>query len=405
MSRFLSQALAANEPEFSRGINQLERANGHPKHDIRLNSDISLRLNQSLKYLGLDPSDTTNEELYHALNEKLKSDDLKLLKELRTLAAKNVSLEANVNDGIIRMLSLLDIKQQCFSLKSASFKKILKANPPKKVMKALGYRSLDSLLKHESPALIVLAINKFETKGYVRSYYQKYLKLKATDFETRKLIIVEPKSAKWIEILQTIKLSTGYIHISCYELGSLIILPEGNYPKKGKLTANLVQILNEISKISSTSNYLKLNQVTVDFGEKVYSIAEHEPFVSLSILDRPIPWHLVQSVIAARIEDIDLPLLSSDEIGFSKLLDKLGDVVSDLKFWQSTEYLALVNKGDTISLNILDVADNLSNELNYQARRLTNFRGSLWQELMSRYINPDLALDSLVPATEMAVEG
>ncbi|HEY4964385.1 MAG TPA: hypothetical protein VIH90_06875 [Candidatus Saccharimonadales bacterium] len=404
MSRFLSQALAADEPHFSRGISELEKANGAPRHDIRLVSDISLKLKRSIEYLGLDPNDTTNEELYHALNEKLKTDDNKLLKELRTLAAKNVNLEANLSDGIKQLLDLMDIKQQVFSLKSSSFKKILKSTPPKKVMKSLGYRSLDSLTKHESPALIVLAINKFETKTYVRSYYQKYLKLKSTDFETKKLSVVEPKSSKWAEILKSIKLSTGYIHISCYELGSLIVLPEVNLPKKGQLTANLVQILSELSKIASTSNYLKLNQVTADFGLKVYDVAEHEPFVSLSILSKPIPWHLAQSVIATRIEDIDLPQFSGDELGFSKLLDKLGDVVSDLKFWQSTEYLALVSKGDTISLNILDVADNLSNELSYQTRRLTNFRNSLWQELMGRYINPDLTVDSLVPAIEMAID-
>jgi hypothetical protein len=404
MSRYLSQALATDDLHFNRSIKELEKINGHPKHDIRLYSDMSQRLKASIEYLGLDPSDTTAEELYHALNEKLKTDDAKLIKELRTLAAKNVSLEANISDGIKQLLSSLDIKGKCFSLKSSSIKKLIQSNPPKKVMKELGYRSLDSLFKHEPTALIVLAINRFETKSYIKAYYQKYFKLLSTDFEERQLTVVETKSTKWKNILTEIKKNTGYVHISCYELGSIIILPETNQPKKGQLTASLVQILNEIKKITSTSNYLKLNQVRHDYGEKVFSVSEHEPFVNLNIFNQPVPWHLVQSKVAAKIDDIDLTKFAADDIGFNHFIDKLGDVVSDLKFWQSTDYLAFRNKEETISLNILDVADNLSNEVGFQARKLNNFRISLWQELMRRYINPDLAIGSMVLAPEMVIE-
>jgi hypothetical protein len=398
MSRYLSDALATDQPQFRHDLAELEKAHGHPNSDLRLTSEVMSGLSDSVRDLGLDPADTTPQELYAALNLKLKTDDQKLLKHLRSLAAKSVNAEANAADGIALVVKELSSSTICFALKSSSLKKLLKLNPPKKSMKALNYRSLASLLKHEPAALTLLAINNFESSKYVDNLYSKFKNFRATDFESRPLSIYQPKSRKWQEVLAQVEARTHKQVISCYELGSLILMPVDNQATEGMLSAKLVLILNELSKVMSTSTYLKLHQVNSDFGKKLTQVAEHEPMVESSLMGQPLPWHLVHSVLSS-LRDIkpgaDLPHLTDEDLNFSQMLDKLGDIIDDFRFWQSTSFLGLVKQGEATSLNILDVSINLCNKLSFDQRETKHFKYSLWQELMKRYIGPKILSDSL----------
>ncbi len=67
MARFLQQLLEVDEPLFTVGMNQLEKANGHAGIDTRLIADITHKAHEVMRKLGLDPSDTSGEELYHTL--------------------------------------------------------------------------------------------------------------------------------------------------------------------------------------------------------------------------------------------------------------------------------------------------------------------------------------------------
>ncbi len=101
MTRFLSASLQAKEPFFQAGIRRLESANGHPKTDIRISAEVMTAARHKLRQLGLDPKDTTPEELYHVLQSKVAVDDARLTRTLQTAAATHVSAEGNVIDGMI----------------------------------------------------------------------------------------------------------------------------------------------------------------------------------------------------------------------------------------------------------------------------------------------------------------
>src|SRR5579884_3024656 len=96
MTRFLSESLQAPEPFFRAALLKLESAAGHPNSDIRLTAEVIHATQAKLRQLGLDPKDTTAEELYHALQERIKADDVRLTRRLRTLAATYVSAEGDV---------------------------------------------------------------------------------------------------------------------------------------------------------------------------------------------------------------------------------------------------------------------------------------------------------------------
>src|SRR2546421_12580564 len=149
MTRFLSRALGAAEPAFSQGIQQLEQAAGRPGTDIRLTADILQRTRAKVSQLGLDPNDTTGRELYSALQERLRQDEQKVHSALA------IAADAAPDDIIARVQQFLEkheAPKNCFALKLSVAKRLLKKRPPKIAMKRLGYRSVDSMLKHEAPA-------------------------------------------------------------------------------------------------------------------------------------------------------------------------------------------------------------------------------------------------------------
>src|SRR5581483_260020 len=115
-----------------------------------------------------DPQDTTAEELYHALLERLKHDDARLVRALRTRAATHVSAEAEVVAGMVHALQAVVGDKQCFAIKATSLKALIRKIPPKKAMKQLGYRSLESFLKHESLASIMAAAWLVEAPSWQR---------------------------------------------------------------------------------------------------------------------------------------------------------------------------------------------------------------------------------------------
>lgn len=72
MTKFLQRLLEINEPLFSVGMNQLEKATGYGGVDTRLIADITHKAHDIMRRLGLDPADSTGRELYHALVTSVK---------------------------------------------------------------------------------------------------------------------------------------------------------------------------------------------------------------------------------------------------------------------------------------------------------------------------------------------
>ncbi|MBC7868715.1 carbohydrate kinase family protein [Candidatus Saccharibacteria bacterium] len=74
MAKFLQRLLEIDEPHFSVGMNQLEKATGHSGVDTRLIADITHSAHVIMRKLGLDPADSTGREVYQALISMVKRD-------------------------------------------------------------------------------------------------------------------------------------------------------------------------------------------------------------------------------------------------------------------------------------------------------------------------------------------
>ena len=391
MTRFLSEALEAKEPFFRTGLRQLESANGNPSTDIRLSSEIVSLSKSKLRQLGLDHKDTTEEELYHALIEKLRLDDKSVTKTLRTLAATHVSAEADVVAGIVEAMKRLPDSKRCFAIKPTKLKTLLRKTPPKKAMKALGYRSLESMLKQEHLSLVLSAAWLNESASWKKHYTDQYKKLSPTDFEDRNITILSPNSAKWKKLSDSIVTSTKHNILSFKELGAIVLLPLPASPPAGVVTASLSLSLHELNEIRACSTFLKINQVRPDFGDIVSRIINTEPELNSKLLDQPVPWNLIQRYYS-RInghfrEDVFEPYLQLEDMVWHPIEEKLAQIDKSLSFWKDTSHLGVISGRKPVSFNLLDSAVNLCNEVSFNERLTHYFKRSLWHELLLRYFN------------------
>jgi hypothetical protein len=392
VTRFLSSALQAEEPQFHRGLQQLESANGHPKNDIRFSTEIKRTTQHALTELWLDPSDTTAAELYHALQERVARDDARLTRRLQTEAALHVSAEADVVAGMIHAIKALPDSRQCFGLKANSMRALIKQQPPKKAMKRLGYRSLASFLKHESSVLALAAAWLCEGEVWQRHFLASYKNLQSHDFEARSIALIEPTSPRWRELARSVVTERKHTILSFKELGAIVFLPlEAEEIPAGAVTASLSLALHEMNEIRASATFLKLNQVKPDFGKIVRYVATDEPRLSSKLLDQPLPWNLIQryySRIKGQLQEaVFEPYVQFEDMRWYDVGEALTRIDPDLKFWQHTAYLGFLDdKQRPVSMNIVDAALNYCNHLPFERRIAHYFQRSVWHELLLRYL-------------------
>ncbi len=404
MTRFLSESLDAREPYFRRGISKLESANGHPAADIRITGEIKSLSHGKLSQLNLDPRDTTSYELYQALNERIKNDDRNLTRTLRTLAATQISAEADPVEGMVLAIKKYSDDLRCFAIKSSRLRSVLRDLSPKKTMRTLGYRSLDSMLKHESPVLILAAASITESEGWQKKLKDHYKKLKPTDFEDKSISILYPKGKSWDKLASKTVIESKHNFISFKELGAIIFFPlEQKLVPEGAVTASLCLALHEVNEIRASSSFLKFNLVKADFGSLVASISDGVPLLTSTLIDKPMPWHLIHryyAKISGSIKDeIFEPYLEMEDLVWHPIEKTLAKIEPSFEFWKGANYLGQADGGGggkPVSFNIIDSALNLCNKLSYENRIVSYFQQSLWHELLLRYLSHENVERSLL---------
>lgn len=389
MTRYLSLALQAEEPVFSQSIQQLEEASGRPSADIRLSVDLQARSRQKIAELGLDPEDTTGPELYNALHERLKHDDM------RVRSVLSIPKEATAVD-ILASIELLveqaEVPKQCFALRAAAAKRLFKKKVPKVAMKKLGYRSVESMLKHEPVANLYAAAFMVESNTWRKAFYEQYATLRPSDFEVRPIHIVMPQSKKWNELSAAFIATARHNLLTFKEMGTVVMLPmEGR--TEGLAVTTLLLSLSAMNDVRSFSSYTKLQQVKPHFGEMVRDAVKVEPSVSAKLAGQQVTWKTIHRYYAkfqdAYHPEVFEPHVQPDDLTWAQAEDILAQLEPTLKFWQGTQSLTLLHDGQPVSFNMLDVALNYYNNVPFQDRIVHFLRDNIWHELMLKYLNQE----------------
>jgi hypothetical protein len=259
-------------------------------------------------------------------------------------------------------------------------------------MKKLGYRSLESMLKHEPTPQLLAATFLCESREWHRQRLEAYKKLTASDFEIKKISLFVPTAKQWPKLAAKHAAAERHNMLTVAELGAVVLLPiEEDLPALAITT--LLLTVNAMNDIRARSSYLKLNQVRPDFGALLQGTMLHEPAVEADLAGQPLPWKVVQWFYghgySAYHPDVFEPHVQPEDLRWHDAEALLGQLHPALEFWQGSQLLALLDNGQPVSLNLLDVALSVCNGLDYGQRIVHHVRESLSRELLARYLHQD----------------
>lgn len=389
MTRYLSLALGAKQPLFGQSIQELERASGRPSADIRLSSELMQQVRAKVAQLDLDPEDTTGPELYSALQSKLGRDEVKVR---HALSLSDDATSTDILAAVTKYLNKHQTAGTCFALKAASARRLLKKKIPKAAMKKLGYRSFDSMLKHETPAAIYAAAVVAESPSWHKTFRDQYAKLESSDFEQRKMSVEYPKGKRWTVLSEAFVSGARHNIMSFKELGAIVVLPI-EAKVDGLAITSLLLTLHYMNDIRTYSSYAKLQQVKPTFGKIMQQAATQEPMTNANLAGQAVPWKVIQRYYgrmkASFHPEVFEPHVQPEDLQWRDAEAVLAELEPSLSFWMNTQYVCTLHDDQPVSLNILDVALGYCNHLEFSDRIVHFVREHLWHELMSRYLHQE----------------
>lgn len=386
MSRTLSALLGIDDPMFAIGMEQLERASGRPGVDVRLTADVIASAYQKMRELGLDPRDTTGPELYQGLMNLIRKHDAFLAAHI---GVKDSSDVGEVLDHIRNMFDRMKIPKTAWVLKSSAAKRLLKATPPKKVMKHLGYRSIESMLKREPIAELFAGVRILETKDWQHNFLKKYSKLKAGDFEPRHIEVLCLDRERWSGVGNAFMRQKRHNIVHLKELGVVAMLPMPMQYLRGISIAVLPLVLHYINEIRTYSAYFKLQQVRADFGTVLSHTLITDPGDHAIVAAKEIHWRMIHRYFGKKKGDYPEffePHVSPEDLEWRKAEEILYRLEPALHFWHDMDYVGMLTREGVVSFSLMDLAISYVNNLPYEARSMYHMRLSLDNEIMLRYL-------------------
>lgn len=387
MSKMLSELLDAKEPLFSIALKKLEDVSGNPSADVRLTAEIIGKVHIATKALGLDPSDTAGKELYQALLNLTEKHDEFLVKRL---GGKDPHDVQDLIPRIRKAAEKVDTPKSCWVLKHSVAKRLLKATPPKKIMKHLGYRSIDSMIKREPLAEIFGAMRFAESSRWLNSFLQKYKRLKPSDFETRQIEFVQLSKDRWGTLTEEFvhKKKHNLTHLK--ELGVILLLPMPMAKMKGLTIFSFPLVLHYISEIRLYSSFFKMQQVKPDFGAILVDTLIADPGKHAVVAGQDIHWRVIQRYFGKLKNEyhpeIFEPHVQPEDLHWRKAEEILYRFEPALHFWHDMDYVAIMKSGRPLTFNLLDLAADYVNDTPYAQRNIYHFREALWNEIFVRYM-------------------
>jgi hypothetical protein len=388
MAKILRDLLDAKEPIFSLSLRQLEKASGGHGTDARLIGEIAEKMHTATAYIGLDKTDTTDRELYAGMLAQIERDNLRVTKLIGGTDPDDVRTNVPL---IVQAVGSMDIDRSCWVLKRSVAKKLLGMMPPKKLMEHLGYRSMDSMLKHENIDEVYTAIRFSEGPEWLNKFDELFKTVTPSDFETREISIVIMDHDKYVD------LATHFVEKKLHnithtkEMGVIVVVPMHVERMKGITLKSLPLMFHYINEIRLYSAFFKLKQVNKNFGETVVETLIADPGNAVQMVGQNVHWRVIQRYFGKMKDESHPeafePHVHPEDLHWRKAEENLAVLDPEMKFWCDLDYVGkIADDGQPLTFNMMDVSLAYSNNEPYENRLYYHFRESLWNEIFMRYM-------------------
>lgn len=387
MNSFLSELLKAEEPLFSISLKQLEQYSGHKGVDVMLQAEIIQTAYDRIKKLGLDPQDSTGEEIYAALIQKIDEHEKLVIERVGGTPEMTPNqlmplLKAKADE--------VDVPKDCWVLRKSVAKRFLMETPPQNIMKIMGYRSVESMLKNENVLEIYGALRFAEDDDWLREFNKHYDDLTPSDFETRQIEILNMPHERWADMAEPFITKKRHNITHVKEMGVIITLPIKAEHMPGIAMFAFSLLFHYINEIRLYSAFFKLKQTEKDFARIFIETLIADVSDAAVMAGQHVHWRVIQRYLGRHEDDyfpeIFQPHVQPEDLHWRKAEEALYTIDPELKFWKDLDYVGLLFDNRALTLNMLDVAAAYANNRAYDDRVVYHFRESLWNEIFMRYM-------------------
>ncbi|HMR73271.1 MAG TPA: hypothetical protein PKD68_04665, partial [Candidatus Saccharibacteria bacterium] len=308
---------------------------------------------------------------------------------------------AQLQERLIKKVKPLLGDQRVWVMKRAVAKRLLKAVPPKRLMKQLGYRSVDSMLKHEHIDELYVAIRFAESDTWLRSYNQQLRTLTPGDFESRTVSLVALSVHRYGSLARDYLAHRRYAIAHAKEMGIVALLPtENDTVTDGTALAAVVFMLHYINEVYLYSTFFKLKQVTPDFGDVLVRTLNDDAGSFSQIAGQDVHWRIVQRHLSSVDEQHPVlfrPHIQPEDLQMRATEKILVTLDPEMAFWSDMSYVGRrFDDSTVVSFNLLDGVLNYSNKLLLKKSSTRHFHDSVWNEIMLRYLGAKHLLERVM---------
>ena len=394
----LAELLNATEPAFSLAIRDLEKITGRKATDLLLLDEMRQKAFNRMHRMKLDHKDTTARELYHALENRVRDDNLRLAK---LIGGDDDSDVKKLVPLMIKAARTADIPMQAWALKRSVAKDMLREMPPKQMMEHLGYRSINSLLKREPFDEIYTALRFTEGDDWLSDYNQLFKSVKSSDFEERKINIIQMDHDKWVD--QAGKYTKKKLHNVTHtkEMGTIIVVPMHCEKMRCLPLKTMDLLFHYTNEVRLYSSFYKLKSKHKKLGAEVVETLNADPGDAAIIAGQHVHWRVIQRYFGKlkdeKHPEAFEPHVHPEDLHWRKAEEVLIDIDPELEFWRNLDYI-IHDHGEEehVSLNLTDVSFAYSNEVKFKDRYVYHARESLWNEIFMRYMGKSNLEDQIL---------
>ncbi len=199
----------------------MERVTGKVGVMARIVRENDALVADRLRQLGVSGKDAKAVEVYDALISKVEADDLKVFEAAGIFSLR---LEATA-EKICDFVTSITPPGEGYFLKYDKAVELLKAEPPKKILEALGYATVSEMLQKENILEVMSALRFLEDPKWLNDiFFKQYEKLVPEDFELRR-IRLQALHPKWASAAEKF-VAKKYHNVShLKELGVIFVIP------------------------------------------------------------------------------------------------------------------------------------------------------------------------------------
>ena len=350
--------------------------------------DITAAAHANIRKLGLQPSTVTGKEIYQALQARVAEDN----KRLAGIIGVNDSDDIEViTPKIIEAANKMPFSRKVFTLKPEKAKELLREMPPKKLMAALGYSDVDTMLENEDVDELYVALRFAEGDAWLENFNQQFIGIPADDFASRDLRVMQLDTQKYTKLAKDYVVKHRHNVTHSKEFGVVAVVPVETKKMKGFTLKTLSLVFHYMNEVHMYSTFFKLKRQKPYFGTIVAETLIADPGTSARVAGNKIHWRVIQKYYSYNPGDEHEsvafePHVHPDDLHWQRAEEMLIDLDPQLKFWQGLDYVGLNHDGRPLSFNLFDVSFGYANQIPYEDRYVRYFRESLWNEIFARYM-------------------